>query len=203
MKQLLVVLFLATKVLAFSNMGNSSAPVSATYTTAPYLTPLLAAVGSVPALTNANDMRCYSWVPAVGVVGATKVAWAVTGTGAGNDCAVCVYSGDGATLIAAASTTAGGCNPGSGIVGVTGITAFNLVAGTKYRVCWSADNNTQGWQGATPSAPPLAVVNQFVSSNMGSAANPTTGTGPLTCPATTGNITNSTLTLPFVLFSVE
>lgn len=140
--------------------------------------------GGVTATLTANSMRCATIVARDSIQNATNLAHRVATLG--GNCSTCIYNEDGTTLIAplvsGAPATASDCTTAAAKT-MTGLDAFSLAKGTRYRLCTTSDSALTQWYKGPYYA---AVTANMVATTVGTAAS--TGTSGK-CPTTTGALT--------------
>lgn len=148
---------------------------------------------STAAFAGTDDvMQCVDWIEKVGIDDATSIEIEVSGA-AGTSSSLTIYSSGGAAVIA----TTGVQNWSStGVKTITGLTAFDLVAGTQYRMCWCRDGTGGTLRSATNAT--LTVIGGWhnaLATHMGTAANTcTTGSAP----SSTGSLSSANSQIPLV-----
>lgn len=140
-----------------------------------------------------NQTRCVVFTALDTVVNATKIAMEVVT--ANTSCGVCIYpdldaGGLIAPLTAGVPSTTFDCSTIGGKT-KTGLDAYTLQEGVKYRLCWTASNTTTALRGG---ATRVTGIANALTTSAGTGNAGSTGV----CNATTGALTPATVTPPIV-----
>lgn len=142
-----------------------------------------------------NEMRCVVFTARDTIINATRQVFEVS-TAAGT-CGACLYpDADAGVLLSPMIATSPGVGvdcSGAGAKSKTGLDAFSVQEGSKYRLCWTASGTSAKLRGGTTR---VSALTNALSVTSGTAAN--AGVAGV-CPTTTGVITGATVITPVVV----
>lgn len=146
------------------------------------------AAGQVQTIGAANTLFCWRPVASFAITNATKLGCPfATGTGGSTGgCAIYADADAGAR-----QATCSGSTASSGVLVCTGLSAFSLVEGTRYRVCICNTSTSTQYEapGFTGAGQLGDLLTKLEATSVGTAANSCTTGAP---PTTTGAITGET-----------
>jgi hypothetical protein len=184
-------LFLAGALIACLARGSAWAAQSTTFVFTP-IAGLPQTTGSETVGT-ANVLRCFDFVPPVGITDATTMFFRTGTTSGAGTMGLAYYNADGSSQIREATAAYTTSNEN---ITISGLSAFTVTAGTPYRQCHCSSSGAGSYVDVAISAPVGEAYANAVGTHWGTAANPCVSGNP---PDTTGAITPDSGIEPMVI----
>ena len=151
--------------------------------------------GAASSWAGANAIRCVAVVAELGITNATRMGWYVTGgLGGGGKCSFAIYNADASSLIQTSGNV--DCST-TGKVEATGLSAFSIVAGTKYQVCTCANSSGGNYLAASSVSSEITSLENALSVPIGSMTTSTCTDGAM--PSSLNALTAAAANVPILL----